>query len=581
MYKYDLIFHFMNSDNDKLYFTPFNFLDKESKKRLIELYPYKNKDFFIDDYKKSKDLLIKLKKNLYKKLNTIHDVSYEPIYWDLIIEQWLFKTVMILRENWSCIEILNQEKIEPNFKMHNLDFKDVVHESPNQFFLGIYTGGQAALQNFFYLKIIKYFNFKNIILEDYTLLKKKKVISKKPIYLKIIYIISKFILLFKKNYKILILAPQHFKTEINSFLKNFIPYVLIDFSKIDIQYNNYNSKLREWNIEIDSNNDFEKFVAYLIPKILPKMMVEDYKKISNLVNKKYPIKTKNLIKPPDDNDYLNFFVANQVSMGSKIHMFQHGANYGQLLICPDEEIEFNQADYFYTYGWKSEFYNKEIQNKLVQFYPVSLGYVKNLELDKTKKELSIILKCNEEFFYQFQSVANYAHQKKYIDNIKNFQNRLKNEVIKNLSIRLHPTDKISRYKKSFDSIKIYDGKENIIQFLQKLKLCIITYNATTYLHTFALNIPTIIYFDKDDVLFRKNVDKYFNYLREANILFDEPNKAAEFINSIYPNVEKWWFSEKTQKNVKLFTKNFADLNKNNQNRYDSLIKNILKNEKNV
>ena len=162
-----------------------------------------------------------------------------------------------------------------------------------------------------------------------------------------------------------------------------------------------------------------------------------------------------------------------------------------------------------------------------------------------------------------------------------FQNRLKNEVIKNLSIRLHPTDKISRYKKSFDSIKIYDGKENIIQFLQKLKLCIITYNATTYLHTFALNIPTIIYFDKDDVLFRKNVDKYFNYLREANILFDEPNKAAEFINSIYPNVEKWWFSEKTQKNVKLFTKNFADLNKNNQNRYDSLIKNILKNEKNV
>lgn len=569
----------MSSNDDKIYFAPLNFLDKESKKKLIELYPYKNKDFFNKDYNKSKDLFMKIKENLYKKLNIIHGVSYHSKYWGLILDNWLFSTIMILRENWSCIEILRNEKIEPNFKMYKLNFEDVTNDNLNQFFSGIYDGRQMMLQNFFYLKIIENFNFKNITLKDNALLsKKKKVISNKPIYLKIIYIMSKLLFLFKKNYKILIVTPQHLKTEINSFLKNLIPYILIDFSKIEVEYSNYNPKLRDWNVEIDCIDEFEKFVANFIPKILPKIMIEDYKKISDLIYKKFPIRVKNLLRPPGDNDYLNLFVAKQFLMGCKLHIFQHGANYGQLLICPHEEIELNHANFYYTYGWKPEFKKKDTQNNIIQFYPVSSGYDKSLKLDYSKKEMSIILKCNEEFFYQFLSGGNYSHQKKYINNIKSFQSQLNNDLIKNLSIRIHPSDKVSRYKNSFETIKIYDGKENIIQFLKRLKLCIVTYNATTYLHTFALNIPTIIFFDREDVLIRKDADMYFNYLREANILFDEPNKAADFINSIYPNIEKWWASEKTQKNIKLFTKNFADLSENNQYRYDSLIKNILKNE---
>ena len=61
----------------------------------------------------------------------------------------------------------------------------------------------------------------------------------------------------------------------------------------------------------------------------------------------------------------------------------------------------------------------------------------------------------------------------------------KDEVIKNVSIRLHPADKIYRYKKYLRSVKIHDGNENIISFLKKLI-------ALLYSLLLALSKPIII-----------------------------------------------------------------------------------------
>ena len=571
----------MKSYNDDFYFTPFNFLDQESKKKIINSHPYYDKHIFFSDFEKCEKLYRKISYQLYQKLNVIHKVSYKDSYWDIILEQWLFRIIMMTKENWACVEILNQEIVKPKCTMYNLNYEDVVHENGYEFCVGLYNGGNSLFQNFVYLKILRYFNFKEIILEDYTLRKKKKLIPKTTYLLKIMKIISKIIIIFKKNFKIMSVFPQHLKTEIKSHFKFLIPYLFLNFQACKVESDNYDSRLRDWNIEIDYQNDYEKFICDLIPKILPKMVIEDYKKFTDLINKKYPIKVENILKSPTDNDFINFFVAKQKSMGSKIHMFQHGNNYGQLKICPDEKIELNHSDFFYTWGWNSNLRMKNTKCNIVPFYPVNLTYVNELNLNKEKKEISIILKCHEDYFYQFQSMENYIHQKKYNESILSFQNNLKDEVIKNVSIRLHPADKIYRYKKYLRSVKIHDGNENIFNFLKKVKLCVLTYNGTTYMNAFALNIPTIVFFSKNHTFFRETSEKYFDYLRDANIMFDDEKKAAEFINSIYPDVEKWWFDDKTQKNKKLFCDNFLNLDPSKKNKYDNLVKDLLKNEKNL
>ena len=137
-----------------------------------------DKHIFFSDFEKCEKLYRKISYQLYQKLNVIHKVSYKDSYWDIILEQWLFRIIMMTKENWACVEILNQEIVKPKCTMYNLNYEDVVHENGYEFCVGLYNGGNSLFQNFVYLKILRYFNFKEIILEDYTLRKKKKLIPK-------------------------------------------------------------------------------------------------------------------------------------------------------------------------------------------------------------------------------------------------------------------------------------------------------------------------------------------------------------------------------------------------------------------
>ena len=66
-----------------------------------------------------------------------------------------------------------------------------------------------------------------------------------------------------------------------------------------------------------------------------------------------------------------------------------------------------------------------------------------------------------------------------------------------LLVRLYPTDyQLSQKTRWLDfnpNIEIDDGKATIGQTLQRARVFISTYNATTYLETLSKNIPTIIF----------------------------------------------------------------------------------------
>ena len=74
--------------------------------------------------------------------------------------------------------------------------------------------------------------------------------------------------------------------------------------------------------------------------------------------------------------------------------------------------------------------------------------------------------------------------------------------------------------------------------------------------TLALNIPTIILFNKDFFKQRKVFDYYFNKLEDAGILHYSSTTAAVKVNSEWGKIDEWWSSEKTQNARKEFVKNF-------------------------
>ena len=57
--------------------------------------------------------------------------------------------------------------------------------------------------------------------------------------------------------------------------------------------------------------------------------------------------------------------------------------------------------------------------------------------------------------------------------------------------------------------------------------------------------------------------KYFTLLKEANILHESPESAAQFLNKIYPILNRWWYSKNTECK-KSFCNKFIYIPRNNQ-----------------
>jgi putative transferase (TIGR04331 family) len=63
----------------------------------------------------------------------------------------------------------------------------------------------------------------------------------------------------------------------------------------------------------------------------------------------------------------------------------------------------------------------------------------------------------------------------------------------------------------------------------------------------------------DPKIFQLNSDaqSFFDVLHKASILHFTPEDCAEFINSIWDDVPKWWNSIQVKQAIEIFSKRFA------------------------
>ena len=92
--------------------------------------------------------------------------------------------------------------------------------------------------------------------------------------------------------------------------------------------------------------------------------------------------------------------------------------------------------------------------------------------------------------------------------------------------------------------------------LKKAKLVICDSNQTTYLISFALNIPTLIFWNNYKCPITNEAGKYFNNLRKLKVYHTNSIDAANHLNIIKNDINKWWFTEDVQNEIKQFCKNY-------------------------
>ena len=133
---------------------------------------------------------------------------------------------------------------------------------------------------------------------------------------------------------------------------------------------------------------------------------------------------------------------------------------------------------------------------------------------------------------------------------------------------------IKRIKKIDKRFKIIREK-NIKKIYQNYDLIICSAPSTNLVETVYLNIPTITLFKQGTWKLNSKTKNIFSKLKKNNIYFDDPLKAANYLNENLNNLKKKWYSKNSQKILNIFRKNFITKNNYTSSKISNIVERSL------
>ena len=97
--------------------------------------------------------------------------------------------------------------------------------------------------------------------------------------------------------------------------------------------------------------------------------------------------------------------------------------------------------------------------------------------------------------------------------------------------------------------------------MRECRIYVSSYNATTYLESFTMNVPTVLFWNPSHWELRDSAKPYFELIKEVGIFHETPESAANHIIKIWDNVDKWWTSKPVSDAVNQFCERFSKTSK--------------------
>lgn len=308
-----------------------------------------------------------------------------------------------------------------------------------------------------------------------------------------------------------------------------------------------------------SENEYENLLGNFIPLQIPTTYVEGYQDLRNRSLLSFPgraevICTANAYA---SNEGFKVWAAECVEEGARLLVAQHGGQYGIGLWSQTEDHEIAISDRFFTWGWD------QANNRKVK--PLSGGALlrarKKIRPDPTGGILWV-LPALPRYSYQMYSVPVAGQFLHFLRDQIILGNKVSAAVRKLLRLRLfhagdYGWDIVARFTDAgIGDLIDYSGKTFYRQ-LRESRLCIGTYNSTTYLETFVADYPTLMFWNPAHWELRDEARPYFDELRRVGILHDTPESAATLLNEICIDPETWWRQPQVQAARESFCRHFA------------------------
>ena len=320
---------------------------------------------------------------------------------------------------------------------------------------------------------------------------------------------------------------------------------------------------RDWTLEVPEahrDDQFLKLLATLVPRYLPAAYLEDHRRLRELADlHRWPERPRlvwtSLIH--SNSDLFRTWLARRVDGGTKLVVGQHGGGYGTARFFAPEDHERTVSDRFLTWGWDDP--NDGRVRAVGQFKaerPLGVDH-------SAGRSLLMVVEGIPRFNHRTDSIGLAHHWTGYFESLCEFTGRLPDGIRDSLTVRLPPADQgrgeAEQWRALFPEVDLDRGDTPMNDLIGDCRLYLATYNSTTYLQTFTMDVPTVCFWDRSRWALRPSAEGAFGDLVEAGVLYHDPRSAARHVAQIWDDVGRWWRSDRVTDAVGRFTEQYSRL----------------------
>jgi len=525
-------------------------------------YHWDDRARLFDDYQYLKNLYERLLQSLTVQLNQIHNVDHSPRYWRILIGPWLGYFTQILFDRWTSIqEAKKQYELSGTFVVTFRDEAMVPNDM--QEFRPLYPSDEwnhhlysAILQQFTDIDCTKQTNrATEVSWLAYPARTWKRKIMKKVAdgYTRVASLLTRE----QDAFFIATYLSRLDEMRLNRRMGQ-APQLWRKVSPVRVAVN---CGQRQWVVSGEDRTDFEVCVRTLIPQQMPAAYLEGYGRlVEQAAGLPWPGKPKLIwtSNAYSEDDVFKAWAAEKVEQGSPLVISQHGGHYGVGRWSSTEEHEIDISDCFLSWGWTEP--DEPKIRPLGQF--------------NAKKELSgvsyaekpgamLVTASVPRYSYRMYSIMVSRQWLDYFEDQCVFVEHLPPQIRDALTVRLYPEDygwdQAARWHDRFPGLGLDKGSSSIDDLIRRSRIYISTYNATTFLESFTMDVPTVIYWNPDHWELRDSAVPYFDDLKQVGIFHDKPESAARHVAAVWDDIDSWWRSPAVRAVLKRFRGHYCAL----------------------
>jgi len=529
---------------------PFDLSNSEIIDERVVQYHWNDRSKLQRDYVYLNNIYESFIRQLAEQLNNIHGVNFSTRYWRILVGPWLGFFLQILFDRWFMVNKAIHDSECSQILLSSSKSTDYLANNMTEF---VYMITSDFWNEALYSQIL---DWSNVKCETYSANSEKlsQLNGCKSFKGSFLYRARKNISAFCQhlfnslgtNDKYFIYQSYlPFKYNILLHIRLFLlpkfwtsPHIqVVDFQRLPFSVD----------LTPPHDDDFCRLACDLVNTHIPRSYFEGYRELRLLVsNQGWPSKPKAIYTSVGHafDDCFKCYAAEKTEKGSALIISQHGGNYGNASWIFWEDHELQICDKYLSWGWTKHGY----KNILPTGIHKTIG--KSLVPSPYGNALLVLMTMPRQSYWLYSAPVSACQWEQYHEDQIRFVSRLSSSIRDRLLVRLYPHDynleQSKRWKARFPDVRQDAGYTSIDKLINSSRIFLATYNATSFLETFSVNFPTIVFWNPAHWELRSDSVKYFRSLIDAGIFHECPDSAARHLNAVWPNINQWWSSSSVQ-----------------------------------